>query len=62
MSIQKYLSHQRIYKFSYLGKTTGETAEAVDNITVATDPPDVIIHTGTNNLPTDFASFQKAIK
>ena len=62
MSIQKYLSHQLIYKFSYLGKTTSEKAEAVDNIAVATDPPDVTIRTGTNNLPTDFTSFQKAIK
>ena len=39
--------------FSYPGKTTGEIAEAVDNIAIASDPSHVIIHTGTNNLPVE---------
>ena len=48
-----FLTHQRIHKFSYLRKTTGETVEAVHNIAVATDPSHVIIHTGTNNINLD---------
>ena len=47
----KKLSQRHVHKFSYPGKTTGEIAEAVDNIAVASDPSHVIIHTGTNNLP-----------
>ena len=36
--------------------TTAEIAEAVDNIAVASaDPSHVIIHTGTNNLPSESA-------
>ena len=46
----KKLSQRHVHKFSYPGKTTGEIAEAVDNIAVASDPSHVIIHTGTNNL------------
>ena len=40
-------------KFSYPGKTVGEIAEVVDSIAVASDPSHVIIHTGTNNLPSE---------
>lgn len=39
----------------YPGKTTGEIAEAVDSIAVVSLPSHVIIHTGTNNLPTESA-------
>ena len=46
----KKLSQRHVHKFSYPGKTTGEIAEAVDNIAVASDPSHIIIHTGTNNL------------
>lgn len=51
----KKLSQRPVRKFSYPGKTTDEMAEAVGSSTVATDPSHVIIHTGTNNLPTDSA-------
>ena len=47
----KNLSQRHVYKFSYPGKTTGEIAEAVDNIAIVSNPSHVIIHTGTNNLP-----------
>ena len=49
----KKLSQRHVYKFSYPGKTTGEIAEAVDNIAIVSDPSHVIIHTGTNNLPAE---------
>ena len=51
----KNLSPRHVHKFSYPGKTTGEIAEAVDSIAVVSDPSHVIIHTGTNNLPTESA-------
>ena len=51
----KKLSQRHVYKFSYLGKTTDEIAEAVDNIAVPSDPSHAIIHTGTNNLPSESA-------
>ena len=52
----KKLSQRHVHKFSYPGKTTAEIAEAVDNIAVASaDPSHVIIHTGTNNLPSESA-------
>ena len=51
----KKLSQRHIHKFSFPGKTTGGIAEAVDSIAVASDPSHVIIHTGTNNLPTESA-------
>ena len=50
---KKNLSQQRVLKFLQPRKTTGEIAEAVDSVTVATDPSHVIIHNGMNNLPTD---------
>ena len=46
----KKLFQRHVHKFSYPGKTTGEIAEAVDNIAIASDPSHVILHTGTNNL------------
>ena len=46
----KKLSQRQVHKFSYPGKTTGEIAEAVDNIAITSDPSHIIIHTGTNNL------------
>ena len=49
----KKLSQRHVYIFSYTGKTTGEIAEAVDNIAIASEPSHVIIHTGTNNLPAE---------
>ena len=49
----KKLLQCHVHKFSYPGKTTGEIAEAVDNIAIASDPSHVIIHTGTNNLPAE---------
>ena len=49
----KKLSQRHVHKFSYPGKTTAKIAEAVDNIAVASDPSHVIIHTGTNNLPSE---------
>ena len=51
----KTLSQRHIHKFSYPWKTTGETAEAVDSIAVASGRSPVIIHTGTNNLSTESA-------
>ena len=52
----KKLSQRHVHKFAYPGKTTAEIAEAVDNIAVASaDPSHVIIHTGTNNLPSESA-------
>ena len=47
--------------FSYPGKTTGEIAEAVDNIAIASDPSHVIIHTGTNNLPVESVAGIKSL-
>ena len=51
----KKLSQRRVHKFSYPGKTAGEIAEVVDSIAVASDPSHVLIHTGTNNLPSESA-------
>ena len=51
----KKLSQRRVHKFSYPGKTTGEIAEVVDSIAVASDPSHAIIYTGTNNLPSESA-------
>ena len=51
----KKLLQRHVHKFSYPGKTTGEIVEAVDNIAVASDPSNVIIHTGTNNLQSESA-------
>ena len=51
----KKLSQRPVRKFSYPGKTTDEIAEAVTSINLASDPSHVIIHAGTNNLPTDSA-------
>ena len=50
----KRLSQRRVHNFSYPGKT-GEIAEVVDSIAVASDPSPVIIHTGTNNRPSESA-------
>ena len=60
-SVIKYIDPKKLSqrcdvdKFSYPGKTTGEIAEAVDSIAVASDSFHVIIHTGTNNLRTESA-------
>ena len=51
----KKLSQGRVHKFLYPGKTVGEIAEVLDSIAVASDPSHVIIHTGTNNLPSESA-------
>ena len=42
-------------RFSYPGKTVGKIAGVVDSIAVASDPFHVIIHTGTNNRPSESA-------
>ena len=37
----------------YPGKTSGEICREVDSIHIDVDPSHVIIHSGTNNLPSD---------
>ena len=49
------LSRRVVRKFTYRGKTCEEISEAVDDIQTTTDPSHIIIHCGTNNLPTDTA-------
>ena len=44
-----------MHKFSYPVETAGEIHEVVDSIAVASDPSHVIIHTETNNLPSESA-------
>ena len=51
----KKLSRKKVHKFSYRGKTCEEISEAVVNIQTKIDPSHVVIHYGTNNLPTDSA-------
>ena len=47
------LSRKRVNKFTFPGKRAEEIASEVKNINVQLHPTHVIIHTGTNNLPTD---------
>ena len=47
----KRLSQRRVHNFS----DPGGIAEVVDSIAVASDPSPVIIHTGTNNRPSESA-------
>ena len=49
------LSRRAVRKFIYRGKTCEEISEAIDDIQTTTDPSHIIIHCGTNNLPTDTA-------
>ena len=58
---QNKLSKRHVHKLSYPRKTTSEIAEAVDNIPVACDPSCVIIHTGTDNLPSESADLVSLI-
>ncbi len=47
------LSRKRVNKFMFPGKRAEEIASEVKNINVQLHPTHVIIHAGTNNLPTD---------
>ena len=47
------LSRKRVNKFTFPGKRAKEIASEVKNINVQLHPTHVIIHAGTNNLPTD---------
>ena len=49
------LSRRAVRKFMYRGKTCEEIREAIVDIQTTTDPSHIIIHCGTNNLPTDTA-------
>ena len=49
------LSKKPVRKFTYPGKTADQISEQVTSINVSGDPAHVIVHTGTNNLPTDSA-------
>ena len=47
------LSRKRVSKFTFPGKRAEEIAYEVKNISIHDQPTHVIIHAGTNNLPTD---------
>ncbi|CAB4031226.1 RNA-directed DNA polymerase from transposon BS, partial [Paramuricea clavata] len=47
------LSRKRVNKFTFPGKRAEEIAFEIKNINVQLHPTHVIIHAGTNNLPTD---------
>ena len=47
------LSRKRVSKFEFPGKRAEEIAYEVKNINIRDQPTHVIIHAGTNNLPTD---------
>lgn len=47
------LSRRRVNKFTFPGKRAEEITSEVKNINVQPQPAHVIIHAGTNNLPTD---------
>ena len=49
------LSKKPVRKFTYPGKTADQISEEVTSINVSGDPAHVIVHAGTNNLPTDSA-------
>ena len=49
------LSKKAVRKFTYPGKTEDQISEEVMSINVNGDPAHVIVHAGTNNLPTDSA-------
>ena len=49
------LSKKPVRKFTYPGKTADQISEEVMSINVNGDPAHVIVHAGTNNLPTDSA-------
>ena len=49
----KKFSQQHVHKFSDPGKKIDEMGEVVNSIAVVTNQSHIIIHTGTNNLPTD---------
>ena len=51
----KRLSKKPVRKFTYPGKTADQISEEVMSINVNGDPAHVIVHAGTNNLPTDSA-------
>ena len=64
------LSKNLVRKFTYPGKTADRISEEVMSINVNCDPAHVIVHAGTNNLPTDSAqgcaekivNFAKSVK
>ena len=49
------LSKKPVRKFTYPGKTADQISEEVMSININGDPAHVIVHAGTNNLPTDSA-------
>ena len=51
--IPKELSQKRVHKFTYPGKSADEIEFEIRNIDQNLAPSHVILHCGTNNLPTD---------
>ena len=51
--IPQKLSQKRVRKFTYPGKTVNEIESDVQHIDRNLSPSHVILHCGTNNLPTD---------
>ena len=49
------LSKKPVRKFTYPGKTADRLSQEVTSINERDDPVHVIVHAGTNNLPTDSA-------
>ena len=49
------LSKKPVRKFTYPGKRADQISQEVTSINVSGDPAHIIVHGGTNNLPTDSA-------
>jgi hypothetical protein len=44
---------KKVHKFTYPGKTAGDIEKELNSINIQSTPSHVIVHAGTNNIPTD---------